>query len=303
MADLLFRAGIDDTPFKAGLKRLVKSGEEATKSLEKRGGVGGLLKEASAGFKAGLGFFGAQQAIHAIGQSWAFARQELEAYAKVNRASGVRQDESKAIRDLSNRNVGRLLDVSGARETWQNISSIPGHTAGMFLSDRDRNRLIGQEAESRRRDQSQRVRDFAGPMDEDVLRLQGRAYAAEILKVRRDLQSQLEKIRQDRDAKLIDGGTAYTLTTAARRNAQFATLAAQRVGTQGVGPDVPESLRRSFMGVADKPTPEDRYASVAALQDRFNKMNAADQYRQESIAESTNRTFIQRAFEFTAMWG
>lgn len=248
MADLLFRAGIDDTPFKAGLKRLVKSGEEATKSLEKRGGVGGLLKEASAGFKAGLGFFVAQQAIQGIGEAWAFARQELQAYDKVNRSAAYRNQIGVQGSKVSRSGVGRLLDSYGVRDVANEFGRLPGAVANSLLSEQERKRYTDQEVSSHRRYMNSVLRQINGPIDEEVMRLQGKTVAAGLHQAKRELQERREQIRTLKETGQIDEVTAQQLSFSSDRAAKFRIAEALRSETRGLASEIPAGLRYAFGG-------------------------------------------------------
>lgn len=276
------------------------------RSLSKNGGIGGTLSQINLSVRAGLGFYGTQQVINGLGKAWSFARQELEEYDKVNRSAAFRHGQSDAIQGISRRNVGRLLDVAGVKDIWQWAASSPGELAGQLLSKRDKDRLINQEVDTQRRSQSQIARDFAGPLNEEVLRLQGKNSAAEVLRVKRELLSRIEEIRKLKEERKIDDSTASAMMQATRQNATFSMRSAERVGTQGVGSFVPESLRDAFMGVPYGQSGSDSVYTPREtpdqLRDRFTKMNLQDNDRLEQIANNTNQSFIQRVFSFTTMW-
>lgn len=306
MSDLLFRAGIDDTPFRSGLKRLVKSGEDAARSLERKGGVGGLIKEMGAGFKAGLGFFGAQQAIRGIGQMWSYARQELEAYDKVNRSAGYRGELGNRSKELTNRGVGRLIESSGARDVYNEFAKLPGVIANSLMSESERKKYRAEEVATHRRAMSSELRGFSGPLDEEVMRLQGKNTAAGLHQVRRELADRREQIRLLRELAPDKGGiddvTATQLTASALRNARFGIGEVLRSQTRGVASDVPVGLRLAVGGRSDSQQQDKEITQNENLSGQGDKFYEAALEMNESVISLTNelKQFGERIVNGTA---
>lgn len=306
--DLLFRAGIMTSGFVNGLKQLVSSSNQAAASLNSKKGIAGTLSSINTNLAGAARLYGVTTAIRAIGKAWEYAKGELDDYAKANRSSGVRQNQSDIIQGLNNRNVGRLADVSGVKDLWQEIASIPGRVAGSLLSGTDRSRLIGQESETRKRSQNQIYRDSSGALNEEALRLQGKNSTAEILRVRRELQSRLEEIRHLREDGKVDNATSSMMTKSARDFAAISTTNARLVNTQPAGRDIPSSMVKAFMGTADDMREADRVSapreSVEQLRDRFQKMNLEANDHLQQISNNTNRqTFFHDVFQFYQMLG